>query len=583
MARELESSGFTVGSERYFQALNERYFIRLLMKNRDCVDYKSNLHELVRNIEGVLSEVYKDLREHADYLRFIPESDREGLTKLVFGLYDVGEIVGKRLGLAEACVDLLTLRSYDSRAKSYASERELNNALDMLEGREARELDCDPMELIRNAMERGEASAADGVELRRNFLASISRGQGRDFYTDLWQKRKYTQNIRNFSGRCGKQICSTEYQDYIEQKVFGGDLRSYYVQRGGRRTYASLIQSSFEGIAQTLEADLADGERDNDYILDANADRLNRALDSLESCGVRCYFTKNRVTKLAWFVGGEYEKIRTLQRNLNRLGVRSASGQLEEDGVYGKQTLSAWENFLDKLLHGSIPSLAWIDPYQSGVTGIFPNIIPHAQQGNTFSMIDKSSRSLRIGSDGPRGVTVFRPDVPHTRGAGNYPYNHINTVNPGDFGRLYQPSNQVQAWLLAKTDHMKISEKTYNILKRFDGVAKVVRIAGKILLITGIVLDALELGLAIKKDLNDADQKLGRTTASAVVSIVGTWGGAIAGAKIGAMVGAVAGAAIAPPLAPIGGLAGGLVLGIVGAAAGDAFAEWVIDITFVGE
>ena len=60
------------------------------------------------------------MREHAEYLRFTPESDREGLTKLIFGLYDTSELVGKRLGLAEACVDLLTLRSYDSRAKSYA-------------------------------------------------------------------------------------------------------------------------------------------------------------------------------------------------------------------------------------------------------------------------------------------------------------------------------------------------------------------------------------------------------------------------------------------------------------------------------
>ena len=106
-----------------------------------------------------------------------------------------------------------------------------------------------------------------------------------------------------------------------------------------------------------------------------------------------------------------------------------------------------------------------------------------------------------------------------------------------------------------------------------DNVKKVVRIGGKILLVCGIALDALELGKAIEEDLHDADGKLGRTTLSTAAS-----GGAALGAKLGAMIGAL-GTIYAPVTVPILSLAGG----IAGSFAGDALAKWVVDITYVGE
>ena len=54
---------------------------------------------------------------------------------------------------------------------------------------------------------------------------------------------------------------------------------------------------------------------------------------------------------------------------------------------------------------------------------------------------------------------------------------------------------------------------------------KVVKIAGRILLVAGLALDALEIGLTIYDDLHDADGKLGKKTLSTIVSIGGSWGG----------------------------------------------------------
>lgn len=50
----------------------------------------------------------------------------------------------------------------------------------------------------------------------------------------------------------------------------------------------------------------------------------------------------------------------------------------------------------------------------------------------------------------------------------------------------------------------------YKLLSKFDNVSKPIRIGGRVLLVTGVVLDILELFSTIEKDLNDADKKLGR-------------------------------------------------------------------------
>lgn len=79
-------------------------------------------------------------------------------------------------------------------------------------------------------------------------------------------------------------------------------------------------------------------------------------------------------------------------------------------------------------------------------------------------------------------------------------------------------------------------------------------------------------------DLNDADGKLGKVTASTVASIGGSWAGAFGGAKLGALAGTLAGPA-APHAIPILGIIGG----VFGSLGGEAAAEWIVDITCLEE
>lgn len=60
-------------------------------------------------------------------------------------------------------------------------------------------------------------------------------------------------------------------------------------------------------------------------------------------------------------------------------------------------------------------------------------------------------------------------------------------------------------------------------------MGKVVEIGGRVLLVAGVVLDALELCNTIDDDLHDADQKIGKKTYSSIASIGGNWAGGTLG------------------------------------------------------
>lgn len=241
---------------------------------------------------------------------------------------------------------------------------------------------------------------------------------------------------------------------------------------------------------------------------------------------------------------------------------------MKEDGVYGSKTEAAFESFMDSL-HGSVPSLVWVNPLQTSLTGIeFDNI----SGKGVAALWDKSPTRVETG----KPVIVFRPDM---EPGGNY---HVNTVN----GHLirdgkYTPT-ELQRTNLNQWNHTPIDEETYQFLKNFDGVSKKIQTAGKVLLVAGIVLDAIELYLTIQSDLHDADQKIGKKTYSELASMGGSWTLGALGAEGGAAIGATIGTAIMPGIGTaVGGFAGGLVLGMVGSFSGSALGRWVIDITVV--
>lgn len=368
-------------------------------------------------------------------------------------------------------------------------------------------------------------------------------------------------------GSNGAAIGSGDYLQRIERDVFLSDLSMMYSARFGAPSYTALLHDSLDSIAHTMEQDLLHNERENNYVTDETASILKRAGQDLSRCGVTVSIDST-VDKLAWFVGGDPAKIHQLQGKLNEMHLGE---HLTEDGVYGKKTEQAVAEFFDELFRGSVHTFAWINPLQSFCTKITSE--PIIKNGETiFSLRDSSTRSIS-----GKPTVVFRPDTPHN----GFPYTHINAVEGRSIkSGQYVPSSEFQLANLNSINHKEISEDAYRILKDFDGISKKVRTAGKVLLVTGVALDALELYQTIESDLHDADRKIGKKTYSHAASIGGSWLLSALFSEGGALAGAAIGTAIMPGVGTaIGGVVGSVTLGLAGSFGGSALGKWVVDIS----
>lgn len=361
-------------------------------------------------------------------------------------------------------------------------------------------------------------------------------------------------------GSNGAAIGSSDYLQRIERDVFLSDLSMTYSARFGAPSYTALLRDSLDSIAHTMEQDLLRNERENNYITDETASILKKAGQDLSRCGVSVSIDST-VDKLAWFVGGDPAKIRKLQGKLNELHIGE---HLTEDGVYGKKTLFAVVNLFSELAHGAFPTLLWTDILRSDITGI---TIGSTKNGSLAGLENAFVQNRH---------PYIRFDPPHPGRTGSFrgkpkaiDYNHVNLDKMQDTTRIYEVLRQ-------RYNHYPLNDTAYNALKDLKSTGKKVRIAGKVLLIAGAVLDAVELCLAIDSDLKDADRKLGKTTASTAASIVGSWSLGIGGAEFGAYLGALTGPA-APIAIPILSLAGG----VIGSWGGDKLGKLVVDITCV--
>ena len=215
------------------------------------------------------------------------------------------------------------------------------------------------MDALKQVAEKGLKSVTS--ENTAKFLIAVSQGKDSAFLADLWNYLSYEKAPHSYTGKCGKELCKEAYIRQMEYHVFKTRIPSRYRDRD----YGALIKDSLENIADEINKDLTMGEKGNNYIRDENGNKLENTVEDIERCGVKCYSFSKKIDDLMWFVGGDAKKILALQQNLNKLGIKGDNGKLEEDGVYGKNTASAWFNFIQSLTTGSIPILNWINPLEN--------------------------------------------------------------------------------------------------------------------------------------------------------------------------------------------------------------------------
>lgn len=473
MSQELVGAcGAVVGSEDYFQRINQGTIVAPCMISSSGYQYYSAVGQLGARCVSVLDEIYSDLQSAGALLSELSPERKSNLHQFISNLDEAANFVSPAFTCASGC---------------------------------------------RSILEQGGSMMSSSI-------------------AGIW----------------GTDIGSTSYMQSkcspIFQSIFADPLASI----------VQAIVSDLTSVANQISADLDRGISQHHYMTDENGDTIQAAIHELERCNISA-LRSPEVRKLCWYSGIPQDKVLTLQKALNKI---PGFDTLTEDGVYGEKTSNVWNDFYNILIHGSVPTLGFIDPLQTAKTGI--------SMGATKNAAQSGLQNAFVINHHP----YFRFDPSHNGRVGMFrdqklpiDYNHVNLDKLPD-------ANKVYTWMQGRYNHFKISDDAYRVLSHLEKTGKIVRIAGKVLLVAGAALDALEIGATMQQDLNDADGKLGKPTLSAVASIGGSWAGAFAGAKAGALLGALTGPA-APVFVPILSIVGG----IGGTIGGRELGEYIVDIT----
>ena len=559
--------GTKLGSSSYWAKLNSAAGLHNLMGSE--LKYYRMLQQTGNRASAAISEIYDDLASQGRKIRYISSTRRSALAKQVEGLYDVCKMTGVSSSHSSDCLYTLNMSSLSPWSDSFRDERAIDRAISII-NRQSYFSNSEALKLLEEGSKHSVSFVAGGDKKKEALLQSVLQGKSNSaFLQDVVNEYQHRNTIQHFTGKCGHEIGSRAYLEHFESQVFRSSISASHNASFGNPDYDGFLRDALRSVAGQLEHDLDEAARQNDYITDNTADALKEVVNDLNSCGISTGSIYGKIDKLAWFVGGDPHAIRSLQKNLNKLGYG-----LTEDGVFGSKTLDAVNDFYNELVRGTFPTLAWVNPLQSKLTDIRVK-----QIGEYAALHDTSARSTKIRNGKKPGITVFRADYEPDIGY------HINTISGTNIKNGdYLPLTELQQKVNSKLNHTLIDERAYNILKRFDVHAKRIRIAGNVLLATGAVLDIIEISQTIYIDKHDADKKIGKDSYSKVASILGSWSISALGAKGGAMLGATIGTAVLPGLGTaVGGAVGGLALGIVGSYVGSyggsKLSEYVVDIT----
>lgn len=217
----------------------------------------------------------------------------------------------------------------------------------------------------------------------------------------------------------------------------------------------------FQPIAAAIAKDISDASESNNFMRHENGQTIETVLNSLKSCGVTGLDTTiKKVTALSWYVDLDKEKIKKLQRLLVELGY----GYLVVDGIYSEATDTAWGNFMRELEYGDLIQVKVLEAEQ---------------------FVDNVNVAVEMANQANQATMV--PVLMERGGA-------VTT------------------------------EAVEQILKEGMKSSTLIKIGQRRIIIWGVVLDLLEVGDSVRKDLNNLDNTISKKTFQKILGKSAKWG-----------------------------------------------------------
>ncbi len=339
MSKELiGKNGKIVGSLDYFNKLNDKCGMENIL-NSYKFDYYSRLKAKSYKANRMFDEVFMDLKNNEQYLSYIDKDNKKVTAEIIKGMAGVCKIVGDSTSGADKCVTLLL---HSDKSKSGASDNDITkSAKYVLSNKYFNKQES--IKIIEYCVKNGENKALASSLNTSKFINEAKRSSKSGFWDDVLLKVKYINEDKDIKGICGKLISSKEYNNYVACAV---TRTTSSVSKSGNVDYGRIVSQGLRYVVVEAQKDLEKGLRDNDYILDENKGNLIKYIEDFERCNSKCYNLIKMVYELAWFVGGDENKIKKLQATLNRQGY----SKVVQDGVYGDVTEEAWIDYVNKTL-----------------------------------------------------------------------------------------------------------------------------------------------------------------------------------------------------------------------------------------
>jgi len=326
MARELTQRGNIVGSAGYFAELNGNGLLKQIMRPQYSVRYEECIKDTARKVNTAVRTVLDDLKAHASVLYFMERSDLSRMEKAIDQLERFCTIAGERLSDASDCRDYLRLNHRDTHLKSRASQRDLDDAMDILRGHGSYDLSQSRERILAELIRDGSHSEAyrygkDGLRFAEDLMGRNGFDQIKDLYR-MWQ---YRNEPRRFHGRWGYAIGTEQYLDALGNAVFGSGFRSDDLSKGNHN-YGDSLAEDLKKLAGDFSQDVTNSPQD-EFIIYDNRQRMLEAAEQLERLTRECKkYSIERQLKL-------YQRLEDFNNRVIEFDVR------------GKTTARmAWEN-----------------------------------------------------------------------------------------------------------------------------------------------------------------------------------------------------------------------------------------------
>ncbi len=278
--------------------------------------------------------MYDDLNKNGRYLSYIDKDEKKWTIEIIKGMSGVCEVAKDSVSGADKCINILLK---NEKSNSGASDSEITkSAKEVLSNKYSNKKDS--IKIVADYINYGEKKAIGSSGNKDSFMKKVRSSSKNGYLVDVLAKVDYLDKGKKLTGKCGKVLCSKEYNNYIANAVIDTSSVS------GNVDYGRIVSQGFKYIVIELQKDLEHVLILGDYILDENKENLIKFIEDIDRCNTKCYNLIKMVYELAWFVGGDVNKIKRLQATLKRQGYT----KVELDGVYGVETEQAWINYVNK-------------------------------------------------------------------------------------------------------------------------------------------------------------------------------------------------------------------------------------------